>query len=245
VIWHGTGLWATGLPVLAFVVWALLRGRLRARQYRRIAEDLSFTYLGRHVPETLNLSKASFWNSWDLATNVIMGTFKRVETAVFHFHANHGEVGYKQTTVAMKSSAPVVELSSLWQGSGIRAERIGEWIVMFRPKETIAPSQIPSFLDDCRNLLQYFEDHQGLGGWPTRGCVSFMNHPTEAAPTRRGEFSTSGHHAPRPHAPRARENNAGTDGCAVHVCPRISSPHFPRPAMGRAGFVKGSGFTRR
>jgi hypothetical protein len=160
VIVHGTSLWATGLSISALVVWVLLWGRLRTRQYRQVAEELGFTYLGRRVPETLNLSKASFWNSWDMATNVIAGAFKGVETAAFHFHANHGEVGYKQTTVAMKSSVPVVELSSLWQGSGIHAERIGEWIVIFRPKETIAPAQIPSFLDDCGKLLQYFEDHQ-------------------------------------------------------------------------------------
>jgi len=63
--------------------------------------------------------------------------------------------------VAMKSSVPVAELSSFWQVSGIRAEKIGEWIVMYRPKETMPPSQIPNFLDDCRNLLQYFEDHRG------------------------------------------------------------------------------------
>jgi hypothetical protein len=89
-----------------------------------------------------------------------VGTFKGVETVAFYFHANHGEMGYKQTTVAMKSSIPIVELTSLWQSSGIRAERIGDWIVMFRPKETIEDTQLPRFLDDCRNLLQYFEDRQ-------------------------------------------------------------------------------------
>lgn len=88
-----------------------------------------------------------------MATNVMVGAFKGVETVAFYFHANHGDMGYKQTTVAMKSSARIVELSSLWQTSGIRAERIGEWIILFRPKETIEASQIPSFLNDCRNLL--------------------------------------------------------------------------------------------
>lgn len=159
VTWHGTGLWTIGLLVAALALWVLLRGRLRARQYHRIAEELGFTYQGRRLPETLDLSKASFGEPWDIATNVIAGTLKGIETIAFHFHANHGEVGYKQTTVAMKSSAPVVELSSLWQSSGICAERVGEWIVMFRSREAIAPSQIPHFLDDCRNLLQYFEDH--------------------------------------------------------------------------------------
>lgn len=160
MIGHGTRLWATVLSASALIVWFLLQGRLRARQYHRVAEELGFTYLSMTVPETLNLSKASFWNSCDVSTNVIAGVFKGVETIALYFHANHGEVGYKQTTVAMRSSAPVVELSSLWQCSGIHAERIGEWIVMFRPKQTVASAQIPSFLDDCRNLLQYFEDHR-------------------------------------------------------------------------------------
>jgi hypothetical protein len=164
VIGRGTSLWLTGFSSSGLIVWFLLRGRSRARQYNRVAGELGFTYLGNALPETLNLSKASFWNSWDMATNVIAGNFKGVETAVLHFHANHGEVGYKQTTVAMKSSAPVVELSSLWQSSGIRAERIGEWIVMFREKETLATAQIPGFLDDCRSLVQYFEDRQGNPG---------------------------------------------------------------------------------
>ena len=108
----------------------------------------------------LDLSKASFWNSWDAVTNVITGTFRGHETAVFHFHANHGEMGYKQTTVAIKSDAPIVGMSSFWQGSGILAERIGEWIVMFRPRDTVAPPRIRGFLDDCVHLVQYFEDRQ-------------------------------------------------------------------------------------
>ena len=156
----GTSLWATGVAISTLIVWAVLRRRSRSRQYRWVAEDLGFTYLGRKLPETLDLSKASFWDSWDLAANVILGTFKGIETATFYFHANHGDVGYEQTTVAIKSNVSVVELSSLWRGSGIHAERVGEWIVMFRPKETITPAQIPSFLGDCRNLLQYFEDQQ-------------------------------------------------------------------------------------
>ncbi len=153
-------MWATGLLVSALIVWVLLRRRLRARQYHRVAEELGFTYLGGTAPRTLDLSKASFREPWDMATNVIVGTFKGVETAAFYFHANHGEVGYEQTTVAMKSNTPIAELSSIWQASGIRAERIGEWIVMFRPKETVEATQIPLFLDNCRNLLQYFEDHR-------------------------------------------------------------------------------------
>src|SRR5947207_14581622 len=100
VTWHGMSLWATGLAIATLIVWTLLRGRLRAHQYYRVAEELGFTYLSRTVPETLDLARASFWNSWDLATNVILGAFKGIETAAFHFHANHGEVGYKQTTVA-------------------------------------------------------------------------------------------------------------------------------------------------
>jgi len=159
---HGTTLWATGISASALIIWVLLRGRLRSRQYHQVADELGFTYLGRTLPETLDLSKASFREPWDMVTNVIAGTFKGVETAVFYFHANHGEVGYEQTTVAMKVQTPIVELSSLWQASGIRAERIGGWIVMFRPKEAIASAQILNFLDDCRNLVQYFEGHSRL-----------------------------------------------------------------------------------
>jgi hypothetical protein len=80
VTWHGTGLWTIGLLVAALALWVLLRGRLRARQYHRIAEELGFTYQGRRLPETLDLSKASFGEPWDIATNVIAGTLKGIET---------------------------------------------------------------------------------------------------------------------------------------------------------------------
>jgi hypothetical protein len=164
VIGAGTSPWLTGFSSSGLILWFLLRARSRARQYNRVAGDLGLTYLGGTLPETLNLSKATFWDSWDMATNVIAGDFKALETVVFYFHANRGEVGYKQTTVAMKSSAPVAELSSFWPVSGIRAEKIGEWIVMYRPKETMPPSQIPNLLDDCRNLLEYFADHRRSSG---------------------------------------------------------------------------------
>jgi hypothetical protein len=113
VIWHGTSLWVIGPLVFAVIVWFLLQGRLRARQYRRVAEELGFIYLSSTVAETLDLSKASFREPWDIATNVIVGTFKGVETVALYFHANHGEVGYKQTTVAMKSSTPIVDVKPL------------------------------------------------------------------------------------------------------------------------------------
>ena len=58
----------------------------------------------------------------------------------------------------MKSNVPVAELSSLWQASGTHAERIGEWIVVFRPQELVPPAGVPDFLANCRDLIRFFED---------------------------------------------------------------------------------------
>lgn len=67
------------------------RGRIRTRQYHRVAEDLGFQYLGETLPSSLNLSRASFWDEWDSAQNVIVGSFKDIETFVFYFHAIPGQ----------------------------------------------------------------------------------------------------------------------------------------------------------
>ena len=154
--------WYTVLSVAVLVILTIVWGQFRARQCREIAKQLGFKYRAWKVPETLHLSGASFWNSGDFVTNVIAGSYNGMESAVFHFHANHGEMGYKQTTAAVKSGTPIAQLSSLWIASGIVAERVGDWIVMFRPKETIAPPEIPGFLDDCGKLLQYFKEQQEL-----------------------------------------------------------------------------------
>jgi hypothetical protein len=156
----GPGTSLTLLSMSALITWMLLRGRVRARQYRQLAGELGFTYCGGTLPDTLHLSKASFCNPWDLATNVIVGALEGVDTVLFRFHANHGDVGYKQTVVAMKSTVPIVELSSLWRASGIHTEKIDDWILMFRAREEVPVVELRSFLENCRTLLQYFVDRQ-------------------------------------------------------------------------------------
>jgi hypothetical protein len=125
-------------------------------------DDLGFTQRGFALPETLDISRSSFWESGDWCSNVILGVFEGVETAAFDFE-HRDDFGYTQTVVAMKSNARIFTLPTLLQASEITAERAGDWILMFRPKKEIALKELPALLADCRVLLRCFEDEERDG----------------------------------------------------------------------------------
>lgn len=140
--------------VVGSILFLLLSARLRAQRFRLIAQKLGFKYLGRPFPKDLPLEEASFWEPFDVATNVMRGIFKDVDTIVLYFHANHGDVGYKQTIVAMKSDRPIHdEFPSLWITSEIKSERVGRWILLYRPKEVIPAKELSGFLEACWRVL--------------------------------------------------------------------------------------------
>jgi hypothetical protein len=130
-----------------------------------LVDELRFTERGFTLPESLDISRSSFWQSGDWCSNVILGVFEGVETVAFDFE-HRDDFGYTQTVVAMKSNAHISTLPTLLQASEIRAEWVGEWIVMFRPKEEIELHELPAFLADCRMLVRRFEDKQCDGDRP-------------------------------------------------------------------------------
>jgi hypothetical protein len=129
--------------------------------------EMGFTERGFTLPETLDISRSSFWQPGDWCSNVVLGGFEGVETVAFDFE-HRDDFGYTQTVVAMKSNARISTLPTLLQASKITAERVGDWIVMFRPKEEIGLKGLPALLADCRVLLRCFEDKQA-GAHETRG----------------------------------------------------------------------------
>lgn len=151
------GLWGSTVLIICIAVLCLALGSKRALEYRQLAKTLGFQYLGTKLPGSLRIRDASFWDTFDVTTNAIAGSLKGLDSVAFHLHANHGEMGYKQTTVAIKSPVPLREFSALWKASGIQAERIGEWLILYRPRETVSPELLPAFLDDCFNLLSYLK----------------------------------------------------------------------------------------
>jgi hypothetical protein len=126
-----------------------------------LIDELGFTERGFTLPETLNISRSPSWQSGDWCSNVVLGVFEGAETVAFDFE-RRDDFGYTQTVVAMKSNARISTLPTLLQVSKITAERVGDWIVMFRPKEEIGLKELPALLADCRVLLRGFEDkHPG------------------------------------------------------------------------------------
>jgi hypothetical protein len=134
------------------------------RQHEAI-ERLGFAERGFTLPTTLDLSRSSFWQPGDWSSNVILGVFEGVETVAFDFE-HRSDFGYTQTVVAMKSDSSISALPTLLRVSEIRAERVGEWVVMFRPKENIPLEKLSAMLVDCRILIQHFEDSQHDGPRP-------------------------------------------------------------------------------
>lgn len=128
-------------------------------QQQALIDELGFTERAFTLPETLDVSRSSFWQSGDWCSNVILGIFEGVETVVFDFE-HRDDFGFTQTVVAMKSNVTISTLPALLHSSEIRAERVGDWIVMFRPKEEIELKELPALLADCRVLLRCFEDKQ-------------------------------------------------------------------------------------
>jgi hypothetical protein len=99
-----------------------------------------------------------------MTSNVISGMYDGLEMAILDYHANHGELGYKQTVVASRSDISVREMTGLWKFSGISAERIGDWVIMFRPKQEIPVDHVTPFVIDCRGLLKSFEEEGPSAG---------------------------------------------------------------------------------
>lgn len=112
------------------------------------------------IPTGLDIATASFWDSADEVTNIFVGNFGDLDIATFcHIHHN-GDFSYEQTLMAIKSDVLIAPLSTLWQASEIRAERVGGWILLFRLKELVKPSEFLGFLSACMGLVRYFKDQK-------------------------------------------------------------------------------------
>ena len=152
--------WIVLILSLVVVIWAI-RGRIvRSRRYRLLAVTLGLKYLGSKLPPTLFIRDASFWDSLDLVSNAMTGNFQDIQMVIFDHHANHGDLSYKQTIAAWNSPKHIGvlngELGVFGRNSGICSERIGEWLLMYRPKEEVSPEDAVDFLKDCSSMLAAF-----------------------------------------------------------------------------------------
>jgi len=83
------------------------------------------------VPPELPLKGASFYSSCGLISNVKVGVRGGHEYVVFEYDSNSGETAHTDTVVAIKAESPKTPTTSLSRTSGLKLERVGEWIFAF------------------------------------------------------------------------------------------------------------------
>ena len=127
------------------------------KSFRPVLNELGLKSANGRLPAGLDLSKASFFSRFDDVENVITGEYGGRDIAVINYNANHGDVGYKQTTVAIRSengaaSLPSIRISSLWRASEIAYEDLGNWAIFYRKRETVSVPKLAEFVRDCDGM---------------------------------------------------------------------------------------------
>jgi hypothetical protein len=149
-----TIIWIISITTIVIVIY---QRSARSSAFRHVAEQLALKYSVNALPKDLILTDISFFNQWDSVSNVMTGKYQNHEVAVFDFNANHGDIGYKQTVIAVKSHAQVEEISNLWKSAEIECEKANEWTIMYRMREELPVKLIPQFLVTCMQLVDHFE----------------------------------------------------------------------------------------
>ena len=142
------------------VTGAVLQRGYRAKQFRSVERKLGFRFAGSRVPEDFP-TPAPFYSVTDQVPNVSIGEFHGRRTMILDYHANHGDVGYKQSIVAFKSQCRIPSLPSLWRAAEIRCFRLGAWVTMYREREEVSVGKMEGFVTDCSELMREIEARQG------------------------------------------------------------------------------------
>ena len=136
-----------------------LQRKWQGHLFRAVLQQLGFRSDGQSLLDDLPISGAPFYGSPDQATSVWSGSFDDRETIIFEFRT-HGDFGYSQTIMAVKSSCEIPQLSTLWRASEIECLRLGAYILMYREQVEIPDRKLRSFIEDCSGLMQYIESKQ-------------------------------------------------------------------------------------
>ncbi len=150
-------IWILGIALISV---ALLQRQLRSQKYRSVAGKLGLRFEGGRLPEDLPISTAPFYALTDQVSNVLSGRLDSRETVVFDFHANHGDVGYKQSMVAVRSECRIPTMTALWRASEIQCLRLGGWVVMYRERVEVPARNISDFMSECSEMMRFIEAAQ-------------------------------------------------------------------------------------
>ena len=107
----------------------------------------------KKLPLSLNLKAASFYDAADSISDIQSGIMEGTEYVVFEHHANHGDFPYNQTVAAIRTQTDAETNLSLT--SGLRFERLGEWLVVSEPERSVGSAKHLEFVHDCLSLIDY------------------------------------------------------------------------------------------
>lgn len=88
-------------------------------------------------------------------SNVQTGSRDGLDYVVFDYDTNSGETAHTDTVLAIKAGSPKTPTTNLSRASGLRLERVGDWIFAFEPERRISPDKIEELVDDVLKLLEY------------------------------------------------------------------------------------------
>ena len=107
------------------------------------------------LPDGFPLHEASFYSSWGLVRNVNVGAKDGHDYVVFDYDTNTAETAHTDTVLGIKARSPKNPTTSLSRASGLRLERVRDWIFAFEPERRISSDKIDSLVDDVLKLLEY------------------------------------------------------------------------------------------
>jgi hypothetical protein len=111
------------------------------------------------LPADLPINRASFFRWGAEISRVTAGSVDEVQEWTF-LCSVPGDFGYWQTVVAFRTSVPLRRLSTLWRASELSCERLGNYLLVYRPRTEISSKALPSFVEDCRGLLRYLQSDE-------------------------------------------------------------------------------------
>jgi hypothetical protein len=115
------------------------------------------------LPPSLSLTKASFYDAIDSICNVVTGTRDGCEYVLFDHDAARDEFSHAQTVLAIRVATPLSLTTNLSSASGLRFERVGEWVLVFQPHRRVEAIKRNDFVRDCFSLLEYSRDVHQVG----------------------------------------------------------------------------------
>jgi hypothetical protein len=107
------------------------------------------------LPPDLPLTKGSFYSKGGSVNNVKTGTHCSYEYFAFDYDTQSGDMPHTETIVAIKTTSPRSPATDLSRASGLRLERVGEWIFAFEAQRIISHNKIDTMVDDVIKLLEY------------------------------------------------------------------------------------------